>query len=54
MLTSKLTKSAGANCKFMQLVKLQISVWVYTQAIKQEGLHTGTATYDPHKFCHLK
>ena len=33
------TFSVGANCEFVHLVDFQISVKVYTQAIKQEGVH---------------
>ena len=29
-------------------------MWAYTQAIKQEGLHTGTVKIRPHKTGHLK
>ena len=32
--------------------ELQISVWVYKQAIKQK-VYTGTVKKDSHKFCHL-
>ena len=40
MHTSKLANlPAGVNCKFIQLMDLQISFWVYTQVIKQVDLY---------------
>ena len=65
MHTSKLTESlilssfiitlpAGANYQFMQLVNLQISVWVYTHRLSSKKVCTGTFMNDPYRFSHLK
>ena len=49
------TFRAGANCKFMPLVYLQISCRCMYQAIKQEKVYTQAQfKIDPHKLCHLK
>ena len=44
---------AGANCKFMLLVKLQILCGCsYTEKVYTQW--SGTIKIDPHKSCHLK
>ena len=45
--------SGDASCKFLQLVDLQISVWMYTHRLWARRSTQGIEN-DPHRFCHLK
>ena len=46
------TLQAGANCKFMRFVDIQISCGCKPGYYARKGSHTGTVKIDLHKFCH--